>query len=413
MPIYDVIIVGGGFAGLTLARHLGSDKRVLILERKAKLNAAYESTGLVTNRTKELLEEELPGLKKFLTNDIDTIGVISTDFETNFFSSSAKPWVFSTDTPALIKALGDSSNSNVKIELGWEFSSLNRRADHLEVLAKNNGDTLKVKGRFVIGADGGSSRVAQAAGLGINRKFLLGYERLYPGKILLGERPKFSVYHYWFGEFSLGYGGWMSPTQVAGEPALRLGLAKLAQNGNEIKQLTQRFFEKIQDKGHLQVKGREIYAYAGKIPIGGPLRHYYGDRVLLLGDAAGLCGAFVADRIKGALVSARVAAGLLEEYFENQDQRVFRQYHRRINQHQRLMHYFRKQQLYRWIWNQMKRDSTFEAMFTLIARDKETFLRQFADAKNFGQGLEGIVLKPHLLPLLARYGALWTRDLAV
>src|SRR4029079_3037716 len=47
---YDVLIVGGGLAGLTLARQLllNSEKRILLLDRRAELPPAKQKVGEAT-----------------------------------------------------------------------------------------------------------------------------------------------------------------------------------------------------------------------------------------------------------------------------------------------------------------------------------------------------------------------------
>src|SRR6185295_19213749 len=98
---YDVIIVGASFAGLALAHHLPRSLRVLILDRKRALDAAVESTGLITIATKKLFAE-FTDVEKFIPNDITTIGVVSPEYEKYFFSHTELPWIHSTDTPKLL-----------------------------------------------------------------------------------------------------------------------------------------------------------------------------------------------------------------------------------------------------------------------------------------------------------------------
>jgi len=81
-----------------------------------------------------------------------------------------------------------------------------------------------------------------------------------------------------------------------------------------------------------------------------------------------------------------------------------------INEYGSLIKYFYKQNLYRFIWDKMKRNSTVDALFDLISRDKKTFISQFSDAKSKGSSLNSIVLKPSAIPIILKYGFLWIRD---
>jgi len=410
---YDVVIVGGGFSGLTLAYHLPSNLRVLVLERKNKPDAAVESTGLITEVTKNLLGEFVD-IDNYLPNPIDTIGVVSPDYDKYFFSSTKQPWVFSTDTPALIKRMGEILPDNVKLLLSATFISAQKTDDHGYPLrikfVLNNGPRQEktIQTKFLVGADGGRSAVAQTDKfLSKNKRFLAGFEKVFYGQINFGPKPLSTVYHFWFGEFSLGYGGWLSPTLVNGRPAFRVGLAKLAKDMKDLSRLDQ-FVEILRQKNIINIQDEASFlSFASLIPIGGVLRHHYHDRSLLVGDAAGFCGAFAADGIKGALVSAQVASRLIPRFLAGETN-VFKQYHQEIQKFNRLIRYFYKQKLYRFVWDRMKTDRSFMAMYNLIANSKEGFLDQFCDSQfrfdgQTKRGLMSLVITWKNLPQLIAY----------
>ena len=405
---YDIIIIGAGFAGLTLAHHLPPNLKILVVERKNKLDCAYESTGLVTITTKNLLADFLPKLDHFLTNNINTLTLIAPDFKTYFSSSTPKPWIFSTDTPQLIKYMGQNLGPNVTLLTHTLFQKITHHSNQTITLKlSQNKHSLTIKTRFLVGADGGHSHVAQTANLSQNQRFLFGYEKLFLGEILLGENPHANVYHYWFGEFSLGYGGWLSPTTVNGKKAFRIGLAKLQQNAHN--QKLNLFIQKLTKLKHIKIQS-EVNHYAGYIPINGPLKNIYRNNVLLIGDAAGFCGAFAADGIKGAIVSAKTAAQLIPKHFESPQKQIFKNFHREMNQSQNIITYFHKQKFYRFIWNQMRHNNTFWALYKTIAHEKKIFIQQFSDAKNSGSSLQKILLKPKILPQLLIYTLHWLKD---
>jgi len=72
---------------------------------------------------------------------------------------------------------------------------------------------------------------------------------------------------------------------------------------------------------------------------------------------------------------------------------------------------YKKQLFYRFIWNRMKSNRTFRAMFDLVARDKEDFLHQFCDSKDRHKSLMSVVLKIKNIPLLIKYGCFILLDL--
>lgn len=409
--MYDVVIIGASFAGLTLAHHLPKEMRVLILDMKQSLDQYVESTGLITEKTYTMLKEFLPDLDRYIPNKITTIGVVAPDYQKHFFSHTKEPWIYTTDTPAIVKRLSETLPKNVELKISSQFVKHEVTDAGVEVHYTSRGAKHCMKAKFIVGADGAISPVARSAGLSQNKKFLVGIEKVFLGHITFGPQPDKTVYHYWFGEFSLGYGGWLSPTTVDGKPAFRLGLAKLKEDAKELVKVKE-FVRILEEKGMIEIQpdSKELLTFTSMIPIGGALKQVYNDHAMLLGDAAGLCGAFAADGIKGAILSGKVAAKLIPQHLLG-DKKALSRFHSEIQKHGKMMTYYRKQVLYRFIWNRMKSDRSFHAMFDVIAREKDSFLNQFCDSKDRNKSLVSVVLKWRNLPHLVKYGLSLVLDL--
>ncbi len=399
------MIVGASFAGLALAHHLPSHLKVLIIDAKPQAGSSVESTGLITERTRQEFKTFFY-VDRFITNPITSICVIPPRFNEYFISTTGtgEPWIYQTDTKGLVKALADTLPPNVTflpsaafvgIEGGTPVHSAN-------LLINGKPETISIK--FLVGADGAVSKVASVVpGLDQNKKFLFGYEQVFFGDVTLGPHPAETIYHFWFGEFSLGYGGWLSPTIVNGCKAFRVGLAKLLKDRGEAKQLTEKFLQILRERKMITIEG-EInqpgYVFGGVIPIGGALKRISRDNVLLIGNAAGFCGAFAADGIKGAIIAGKEAAKLIPRYLEG-DRVSLREFVPLMNKHDHLMDYYKRQVRYRWIWDLMKCDHTFKAMWDIIAAEKQDFLNQFCDSKDQRKSLIWTVLKwRHLWKIL-------------
>lgn len=414
MKQYDIVIVGASFAGLAMAHHLPHKYRVLIIDQKKQMDAGVESTGLITGATYNLLKS-FTDIDQFIPNQINTISVISPDYDEYFFSHTHEPWIYSTDTPKLIEHMAQTVTDNITIQTSTLFNSYAVNANNeYQVTAHctHNGKLERIQARFIIGADGAHSHVAKSSQkLSKNKKFLGGLEKVFYGSINLGDHPENTVYHFWFGEFSLGYGGWLSPTIIEGKPAFRVGLAKLKKDIKDLRKLDD-FIAILKEKNIISIEGEEksIFTFGSLIPIGGVLKNITTEHSMLLGDAAGFCGAFAADGIKGAVVSGKIAAEIVPEYLAG-NKKILTTYKSRMQEHQKLITYYRKQQLYRFIWNQMRRDSTYSAMYQLIKREKEGFIRQFCDIKDKASSLMFVVLKLRNTPQLIHYGILLLRDM--
>ncbi|MBP9864277.1 NAD(P)/FAD-dependent oxidoreductase [Patescibacteria group bacterium] len=403
---FDVIIVGASFSGLTLAHHIPSTLRVLVVDAKPTAGATVESTGLITVKTREEFRSFFP-IDEYITNPINAICVVAPNFSDHFISRTSEPWIYQTDTKGLIRRLADSLPANVILRTSTVFVGVDNPEQVTAVVLQNaKGERESVSTRFLVGADGGRSKVASVvSGLDQNTKFLFGYEQVFFGNVHLGPQPAETIYHYWFGEFSLGYGGWLSPTIVNGRNAFRIGLAKLMKDRGDAKQLMDKFLKTLLDRGVITVDGdvtKPDYVFGSMIPIGGALKRISNKNVLLIGDAAGFCGAFAADGIKGSVVSAKEAAKLIPRYLTGELDAT-KELSLAIERHGGLLGYYKRQTRYRMIWDLMKRNRTFTAMYRIIESEKDSFLDQFCDSKDKHTSLSWVVLKWRHVPALVRY----------
>ncbi|MFO0781047.1 MAG: hypothetical protein U0519_04185 [Candidatus Gracilibacteria bacterium] len=119
-----------------------------------------------------------------------------------------------------------------------------------------------------------------------------------------------------------------------------------------------------------------------------------------IGDAAGFCGAFAADGIKGSVVSGKEGARVIAVSRGNRAIRVLKLC---ANRRQVSAQLYKKQLRYRLIWDMMKKDRTFTAMYKVIEAEKEKFLEQFCDSKDRRRSLAWTVLKMKHVPKLAVY----------
>lgn len=395
MESYDVVIVGASFSGLTLAHHLPASLRVLVVDAKPAAGSTVESTGLITEKTR-LEFASFFDIDRYITNPITAICVVASNFEDHFVSTTDQPWIYQTDTKALVRALADTLPANVELRTRTVFSHLGQFSTQV-----------------LVGADGGHSKLAALAGLEQNKKFLFGYEQVFFGNVHLGPKPEETIYHFWFGEFSLGYGGWLSPTVVNGHKAFRIGLAKFMKDRGDAKELIKKFINELLRRNIITIDGdpnTPDYFFGSHIPIGGALKGITKNNVLLIGDAAGLCGAFAADGIKGSVVSGKEAATLISRYLDG-DRCALSELPKAINTHGDLMGYYKRQVHYRFVWDRMKRNRTFDAMYRIIEAERDTFLDQFCDSKDTRRSLAWTVLKWKHISKLLKYSTYLLADL--
>lgn len=403
---YDVVVVGASFSGLSLAHHLPNTLRVLIVDAKPSVGSSVESTGLITSNTRVEFQSFFD-IDTYITNPITCICVIAPDFTDHFISRTGEPWIYQTDTKGLVRRLAETLPSNIELRVATAFVGIDdSKGVSTITLQDSKGGKYEVTTRFLVGADGGRSKVASLIPtLDRNQNFLFGYEQVFFGNIHLGPLPEETIYHFWFGEFSLGYGGWLSPTIVQNRKAFRIGLAKLMKDRGDAKRLMDKFIQRLLKDALITIEGdvtKPDYVFGSMIPIGGALSRICSNNVLLIGDAAGFCGAFAADGIKGSIISGKEAGKLIPRFLGG-DTKALDGLREAIDRHDDLMGYYARQVRYRMIWDLMKRDRTFTAMYRIIEREKRSFLDQFCDSKDTRRSLSWTVLKWRHFPALFVY----------
>ncbi len=405
MREFDVVIVGASFSGLTLAHHLDKSLKVLVVDAKPEPGSTVESTGLITTKTREEFNAFFD-VDPYLTNAISSICVVAPLYDDFFVSTTKNPWIYQTDTRKLVKALAASVPKNVEIVSKTMCVGSNEKTDYVVVhLRQQSKGPEMIRTKILVGADGSHSVVAKSNPLlDSNKRFLFGYEQVILGKIHLGTDPTATIYHFWFGEFSLGYGGWLSPTTENKQPAFRIGLAKLEKDRGDAKALLAEFVRVLVEKGMITLtdpNAKPVYLFGSLIPINDVQRRVATDRTILIGDASGYCGAFSADGIKGSVVSGKVAAELIHRTLRGSS--CLKELHMQVNKRSGLIDYYRRQLRYRFIWDQMKRNRTFRTMYDIIKQEQDSFLDQFCDSKDKRKSLVSTVLKWKYLPALIHY----------
>jgi flavin-dependent dehydrogenase len=162
--------------------------------------------------------------------------------------------------------------------------------------------SLDMKARYVIGADGARSAVAEHFRLGRNRRFLVGAE--IECKPIAKIDPRY-LHCFADSELAPGYIGWVVP----GHGVTQIGIAARHRRKPELNA----FIDLVKQRfgfNRLHVVQRR----SGLIPTGGLVTPLGRARVLLIGDAAGLVSPLTGGGIHTALSFGRRAAQLVSDY---------------------------------------------------------------------------------------------------
>ncbi len=351
---FDVVVVGAGFAGSTFAQMAARrGARVLLLEKNAAVGEVVHTTGVLIAEVLELAE--IP--RRLLLEPVKAFHIYPPDRRRIAVSAPGfRYWM--SDTAGLLRGLAKAATSaGAELQTDARFSDARPTADGVIVRYQVNGAERRVRGRFLVGADGPLSQVAEVGGLHRNRRFLVGAEW-----IVEGLSPPAHTFSLLFDHrLAPGYCAWLTPR---GEYAA-LGVAGYARQFRPSQALRQAAEEFGALLGSSRL--RRVERKGGLIPIDGYAGEMYNERVLLLGDAAGLCGAATGGGIFQALASGQLAADYVMEYLNGDDQ-ALRTYRRTLYRFYRLGSYLFLERQLRRLLDELTLNGTLEWLFDRFRR---------------------------------------------
>lgn len=292
---FDVLIVGASFAGLAAAKTAASrGLNVAVIEAKRDAGARVHTSGILVREAMEEIDiphrltRRVPGVRLYSPN-LKSIDLFSPGYA-----------FFTTETAELLRWMAaEAHEAGARILYATRFEGATRDGDLIRLT------NLDIETRYLIGADGARSRVAEAFGLSANRKFLTGLEvELEPNDAID------SRFLHCFADSVLapGYLAWAAP----GPSAIQLGLAVRDGTRPDLAAFMAHT-EKPFGWSRMRVVGRR----SGLIPCGGPLSRTAAPGVLLVGDAAGWVSPMTGGGIRLAFKYGRRAASLIADRLLN------------------------------------------------------------------------------------------------
>ncbi len=288
---FDVIVVGAGPAGAicsyTLARR---GLAVLLLERE-KLPRYKPCGGALSIKARELLDFNLEGI------------IEAEIYSATFSYKNERSITTEKSTPYTYMIMRDKFDyfltqkacaAGVQLKEGTRVIDIIESEEQVEIVTE---DGNSFNSRVVVGADGIFSTVARKTGLNKNIKRAVAIEGELPvSETFLKDWEKGVSIE--VGSVSPGY-GWIFPKKGH----LSIGVAQFKEKAEGLKDL---FFKFLSEQGLEFKDGMKFSGHL--IPVAGKIKQISKNRVLLVGDAAGLVDPLSGEGIYYALKSGIIAA---------------------------------------------------------------------------------------------------------
>jgi flavin-dependent dehydrogenase len=314
---FDVVVVGAGLAGLQVTRLLArGGARVLLADRKNSLEDAVHTTGIFVRRTLEdfdLPRDCLgpPVRKVLLHSPARRAQELESEHEEFRVGRMGRLYARMLEECIDARAVWSPATRYAGMEVGEDPSRGS------VVLLERAGVTRRVSARFVVGADGARSRVAQDLGLDENREWIVGVEDVFRG-VATASEPCFHCFL--DPRLAPGYLAWV----VCDGEETHVGVGGYAEHFDPARALEE--FRAEMARTFDFTRARKIERRGGRIPVGGVLKRIACARGLLVGDAAGAVSPLTAGGLDPCMRLSGLAAEVIAECLATGDAAALARY---------------------------------------------------------------------------------------
>jgi digeranylgeranylglycerophospholipid reductase len=290
--LHDAIVIGAGPVGSHIAGELARrGRKVVVLEQHAKIGKRGCCTGIVGREC----VEKFPAARQAVAREAKGARFYSPS-GASFTLQKGSAQAYILDRQAFDEAMvAKARTQGVEYVLGARVREIATDGDMARIKAESHGHTSHYRGKVVVLASGFHSGLPEKLGLGKTGDFVMGAQ-------VEVETAADQVEVYVGRRLAPGFFAWLVPTHPGRALA---GLLARRNTGEHLETFLRQLAE--------QNKISPLHAPArfGGIPLK-PLRHTSGNRVIVVGDAAGQVKPTTGGGIYYGLLCADIAADVLD-----------------------------------------------------------------------------------------------------
>jgi digeranylgeranylglycerophospholipid reductase len=298
--MYDVIVIGAGITGSFTASELGQlGYRVCVLDKNSGTGSKSSCTGIVSSECLAMLNVQ-PGIIQHETHSAKIFSPSGTFIRVDRESTQA----YVLDRPALDKQMaGRAQGNNVEYRFNTLVEAIHQYNGYIGINCRCNQQQFDLEARAAVLASGFSSSLSDQLGLGHISHYAQGAQ----AEVTFRNIDETEIYC--GTDIAPGFFAWLVP---AGQSQAKAGLLCRTNPRAYMSSL----LDRLASEGKI-VKGDYRINY-GNIPLK-PLNRTYGDRFVVIGDAAGQAKPTTGGGIYFGLLSSREAVAVLDEAFKADD----------------------------------------------------------------------------------------------